>query len=59
MLLWNARLLIGCKPRRDLRFEIFLKLNSTLHSRAQVKFSAASQTANSSRKKRSFRELAR
>jgi hypothetical protein len=28
MQLWNAHLLIGCEPSRDLGFEIFLKLNS-------------------------------
>jgi hypothetical protein len=28
MRLWNAHLLIGCEPQRDLRFEIFAKLNS-------------------------------
>jgi hypothetical protein len=47
MQLRNAHLQIGCKPQRDLRSEIFLKLNSTLRSPKQVRFGAASQTADS------------
>ncbi len=30
MHLWNAHLLIGSEPQRDLCFEIFLKLNSAI-----------------------------
>jgi hypothetical protein len=47
MQLRNAHLQIGCKPQRDLRSEIFLKLNSTLRSPKQVRFGASSQTADS------------
>jgi hypothetical protein len=43
----NARLLICFKPQSDLRFQIFVKLNSALLSPTQGKFGAASQTANS------------
>jgi hypothetical protein len=32
MQLRDADLLIGCEPQRDLRFEIFLKVNSILRS---------------------------
>jgi hypothetical protein len=36
---WNAYLLIGCEPQRDLRFEISPKLNSAI-LRSQSGFDA-------------------